>query len=177
MDGHVGTNCDANLGFTDEKLAPYIDNIGYDSNKNKMFGTSATNNHDDWKEGKNVIIFTVVLDSNGDASLDERDLKMAKITDLGDDSRFYAVHKSLTTDGSFVDWIHCIYAERSNEHLFYMKMTPEDASYSDFTAHRLNDENFTTYSAWFTDSIGGTVGSSNSYSGYQAYIAGASEDY
>ena len=176
MDGHVGTSCDANLGFTDEQLAPYIDNIGYDSARNKMFGTSATNNHDDFKEGKDVIIFTVVLDSNGDASLEGGDLKMAKITHLGDDSRFYAVHKSLTTDGGF-DWIHCIYAERGNEQIYYMKMTPEDPSYSDYVAHRLNDENFTTYSAWFTDSISGTVGSTNSYSGYQAYIGGASMDY
>lgn len=69
-----GSDCSSNLGFTKTHEAPYVDNIGYDGAKNKMFGTSATNNHTGNKQGKKVIIFTAVLDANGDASTAAGDL-------------------------------------------------------------------------------------------------------
>ena len=87
-----GGDCSNDLGFTDTTLAPYINHIGYDGVKNKMFGTSATNNHAGNMQGKDMIIFTVVLDSNGDASTAAGDLKTTKITGWNDESRVMAVH-------------------------------------------------------------------------------------
>lgn len=168
-DGDAG--CSTDPGFTDTATAPYIDNFGFDSAKNKIFGTTTTNNHNGSEQSKDAIIFTVVLDSNGDASTVAGDLKTTKVTGLGNESRFFAVYSSLTSENGF-DWIHCIYSDELNGILYYAKMTPEDPNYNDFRAHQLNDNTFTTYSASFSAGITGTVGSTNSYSGFQAYTAG-----
>lgn len=58
-----------------------------------------------------------------------------------------------------------------------MKVTPEDSGYNDFIAHQLNENDFITYTAGFTLGISGTVGTSSSYSGYQAFIIGTTRDY
>lgn len=171
-DDNDNAGCSGNLGFQKLDKAPYINHMGYDSSKNKMFGVSTTNNHKNKDQGKDVIIFTVVLDSNGDASSAAGDLQMTKIVEGGGsewhkENRFFAIHSSLTSEGGF-DWIHTMYANEKSGGLYYMKVTPEDSSYSLFTAHRVDntDKSFTTYSAGFTAGITGTIGSSNSYSGY-----------
>ena len=80
----------------------------------------------------------------------------------------------MTSESGF-DFIHCIYDIPDN--VYYMKMTPENPSYSDFRSHRLNDNGFTTLSAYFTQTITGTVGDDNSYTGYQAFISGTNGDF
>ena len=82
----------------------------------------------------------------------------------------------MTSDGG-LDWLHCIFADELNLIVYYMKVTPEDSGYNGFTAHQLNENSFTTFSAFFTSSISGTVGASNSYSGYQAFVAGKTQNY
>ena len=74
--------CSATPGFSDTTLALFINNIGYDSTLNKIFGTSKTHDHSGNTQGVDLIIFTVAVDANGDASTTSGDFKAAKISAL-----------------------------------------------------------------------------------------------
>ena len=92
IDDDNTAGCSANLGHDNVALAPYIDHIGYDSSLNKIFGTTTTNNHANNKQGFKILIFTVALDANGDASTAAGDFKANRIINLGNESRFFGIH-------------------------------------------------------------------------------------
>lgn len=103
-----------------------------------------------------MLIFTAVLDTNGDASTTSGDFKAARITNLGTKSKFFAIHPSLTVDGNGKEWIHCIYAIEDDVTAWYVRVTADDSSYASYTAHRISSDNlFTTYSAGFAQSLSG----------------------
>ena len=64
------------------------------------------------------------------------------------------------------EWIHCIFGDEKNQKLYYLRVTVDDATYSDFTAHALHDTSYITYQAYFTASLTGTIGTTGSYTGY-----------
>jgi len=92
------------------------------------------------------------------------------------DNQFIGMRSEMELDGSGVYWIHCVFIA-SDRSTFYMRATPETAVQAKRQRIQVGSGGLLGYSAVFQGASSGMIGDTNSFTGYQAYIVGALQDY